>query len=85
MCRPYVEMILKHIKSFVFVGGMIVALIVFLATLNPRITSLENRMEAVEQKVLANEKEFSMNFARLESLMLSVQTDLQLLKQKLLK
>lgn len=78
-------MILKHIKSFVFVGGMIVALIVFLATLNPRITSLENRMEAVEQKVLANEKEFSMNFARLESLMLSVQTDLQLLKQKLLK
>ncbi|MBQ0113358.1 MAG: hypothetical protein KBT03_09535 [Bacteroidales bacterium] len=85
MCRPYVEMILKHIKSFVFVGGMIVALVVFLATLNPRITSLENRMEAVEQKVLANEKEFSMNFARLESLMLSVQTDLQLLKQKLLK
>lgn len=85
MCRPYIEFVIKNIKSVVFIGSIIIALIVFFATLNPRINSLEDKVANLEERVIANEKEFSTTTIELKTALAQIQSDLNLIKAKLLK
>ena len=84
MCKPYIEFVAKHIKSVVFALALICGAIAFCWNLPSRISGCETRMIEFERRLTQDEKEFSMTSTRLEATLLQIQTDIQLIKQKLL-
>lgn len=84
MCKQYIEFAIKHIKSLVFVLAIICGGIAFMWTLPLRMNNCEERLGKLENRLYEDEKEFSLTATRLEATLLQIQTDIQLIKQRLL-
>lgn len=84
MCNKYVEFCVKNIKSLLVIGTISVSCIVFLAQLAPRMNTCEAKYAELESRIIADERKFEMTSTKLETSLAQIQSDLQLIKNKLL-
>lgn len=85
MCRPYIEFIVKNAKSVAFVCALCIGALVFLWSLPSRLNSCELKISELETRLTVDEREFSTTTTELKVLLAQIQTDLSLIKAKLLK
>lgn len=84
MCHRYIEFCIKNVKSLLLIGTIVVTVTVFLAQLAPRMNKCESKYAEIEARLVQDELKFEMTATKLDTVLIQIQADLQLIKHKLL-
>lgn len=84
MCHKYIEFCIKNVKSLLLISTIIISTVVFLAQLAPRMSTCEAKYAEIEARLVQDELKFEKTATKLDTTLVQIQSDLQLIKHKLL-
>lgn len=82
--KQILQYAVQNVKAFVILGTIVISSIVFLATLAPRMNYCESEILIIKQNLAEVEHKHDLTITKLETTLLQISTDLQILKQHIL-